>query len=415
MSEAVAIIGVFLSIVIIMYLTRKQFPMGLNMLLASLLVGISSGMSGFKIGSITVDSLTSPQSINLVLVVFFIGVMGELLKETGSLDKMLNSLNILIKDNRILIATLPSLIGMLPVPGGAILSAPMVEEVGGKLNLSPSRMSGINMVFRHIWYLIFPLFPAIILALEMSGVPLRTFLLLNIPTTVITIVVSFFWLFRGVTNYKDSSGSPVDFKTLVNFTQSIIPLLVAVILAIVFEVYIPLALATGVVLAFFNYLTDSSQPVMGEIKKRVYYLKGGIKWNMIFAVVGILLYQDFIENSGVVDTISAGLVEIGIPLAVLLFLVPLLAGFFTGHNLAAFGIAYPIFGPMLPEGNAFFGFFALLYVTSMVGYLISPVHLCLVLTREHFQAEFKKIYHELLVPVITMLVAGVLVTVIWSI
>jgi len=414
MSEAVAITGVFLSVVVIMYMTRKQFPMGLNMLLASFLVGISSDMSGVKIGSIIVDSLTSPQTINLVLVVFLIGVMAEILKETGSLHKMLNSLNILIKDNRIIVATLPSLIGMLPLHGGAILSAPMVEEAGTKLNLSSSRMSSINMIFRHIWYLIFPLFPAVILALEISGVPLRTFLLLNIPTTIITIVVSFFWLFRGVNNYKDHSGYSLDVKNLVHFIQSITPLLVAVILAVVFDVYIPLALAVGVMLAFFNYLTDSSQPIAGELKKRVSYVKGGLKWNMMFAVVGILLYKNFVENSGVIEIISTNLVEIGIPLAVLLFLVPLLTGFFTGHSLAAIGIAYPIFGPMMPGGNAFLGFFALLYVTSMVGYIISPVHLCLFLTREHFQVEFKKIYQELLVPVMTMLVVVVLVTVIWS-
>ena len=426
MTEVIGILGVFLSIVVIMYLTRKQIPMGISMVIASLMVGISTGMSFGKIAGVTFQSLTSFETINLVLVVFFIGILGELLKWTGSLDQMLSSLNILIKDNRLLASLLPSLIGMLPVPGGAILSAPMVEEVGNKLQLSPSRMCGVNMFFRHIWYLIFPLFPAVILALEMSGVPLGTFLLLNLPATIITLGISFFWLFRGVSVYKDESdvvnknsaknknSESIDFKNAVSFVQSIFPLLAAVFLAIVLDVYIPAAIFVGVVIAFLNYITISSQALSEEIKTRFSYLKYSVKWNMMFAVVGIMLYQGFIESSGMVDVMSTYLIEMGIPLGVLIFIVPFLAGFFTGHNLAAFGISYPIFGSMLPDGGAFYGLFGMLYVTSLAGYLISPIHLCLVLTREHFEANFKKIIYELSVPIVIMLVVTVINTIIWS-
>lgn len=406
------VLGVIISIIIVMLLVRKGLPMGWSLIIASFCVAILAGMNFYKIGDVVAYSLTSKETINLVLTVFFIGMMGELLKRTGSMEEMVENLNALIRDNRILLSLIPSLIGLLPVPGGAVLSAPMVEEAGDKLELSPSRLSSVNMFFRHIWFLVFPLFPAVILYLELSGVSFGRFFMLHFPVMLVTLLISFFWLFRGARVVSEKK--PFETRVFLKFLQSILPIIVAVILAIGFGFYIPLALFIGVLIAFVNYVSRNKGNLWSQVSERLSYLKSGVKGNMILAIVGIMLYKDVIEASGVIDIIASFLVDMGIPLAVMVFIVPFVAGFCTGHNLASIGIAYPIFGPMFPEGGEFYALFLLLYVSSLTGYFISPIHLCLVLTREYFRESFQRIYYELTVPVVSMLLVTFITSFLWT-
>ena len=46
-----------------------------------------------------------------------------------------------LKDERLVIVAVPALIGMLPVPGGAVMSAPMTVEAGKKAGLSPEQQA----------------------------------------------------------------------------------------------------------------------------------------------------------------------------------------------------------------------------------------------------------------------------------
>ena len=51
----------------------------------------------------------------------------------------------------------------------------------------------------------------------------------------------------------------------------------------------------------------------------------------------------------------------------------------------------------------------MIFITSTVGYTISPLHLCLILTREFFDADLLRTYSYILPPVLATLVMGVLV------
>jgi hypothetical protein len=50
------------------------------------------------------------------------------------------------------------------------------------------------------------------------------------------------------------------------------------------------------------------------------------------------------------------------------------------------------------------------YAGGFAGILLSPVHLCLIVTKQYFKADFKKIYKILLLPVaFVVLIALVIV------
>jgi len=75
-------------------------------------------------------------------------------------------------------------------------------------------------------------------------------------------------------------------------------------------------------------------------------------------------------------------------------------GFLTGVNNAFIVIAYPILLPLIQKltaGDAthFVLISVYVYVIGFAGILLSPLHLCLVLTNEYFKSSLIKVYRYL--------------------
>jgi hypothetical protein len=87
-----------------------------------------------------------------------------------------------------------------------------------------------------------------------------------------------------------------------------------------------------------------------------------------------------------------------------------MASFATGLNLASVGLTIPIFLHLLPEGTAGLGYIGLLFVSSKMGYLISPMHLCIALTKEYFKADIAGVYRELIIPMIVITITALVTT-----
>ncbi len=425
------ILGVFTAIILVIILLRKNKHLGGAMTLGALIVAIFAGMNPIEITKTLWGSITAPTTVNLMLIVLFINIFSTLLQQTNSLEIMVNSLTRLLPDRRVLLVTLPSLIGMLTVPGGAVLSAPMIKEAGDQIKLTPAKLAATNMLYRHVWHLIFPLIPSIIIISELSQVPLRFFILFNLPVFIATFLIGFKWLFRHAvidTNYNrveftgpTSEENMNNLQTnsgirqnILHFLRSIFPLFTAIALGILTPLEIPVSLLVGILLAAINYLDWNNHPVttIGQRFKNSIFKS---KYGMVLTILGIMIFKDFVEASGAVEQMTEGLVASGIPTTFLIVIVPFITAMITGVNSAALGISYPIMAPIMNphEGNlALLGIF---YAASVFGYFMSPFHLCLLLTKEYFKTSFNSMYKELTFPASIMVIGGILVGLIWEI
>jgi hypothetical protein len=61
------------------------------------------------------------------------------------------------------------------------------------------------------------------------------------------------------------------------------------------------------------------------------------------------------------------------------------------------------------EPNLTYAMFA--YAAGFAGVLLSPFHLCLIVTKEYFQADFKKLYKLLPLPVAFVVLVALLIVV----
>jgi hypothetical protein len=146
----------------------------------------------------TIDPATADGllAISVILATFGIMWLSQLYKETGEITKLSESLSRLVRSPKIVLSTLPAIIGFLPVAGGALMSAPMVDIEAEKLKLKPERKAYVNLWFRHTIFPVYPLSQVLIMTAALTGTPLLSIILLQIPTVMVMVIIGFlvgFW------------------------------------------------------------------------------------------------------------------------------------------------------------------------------------------------------------------------------
>ncbi len=390
------LIGVIAAVAIIIIMNQRGFKLYWSILTGIAVVVVSNRFSLEEIFSITYHSLSSPTMITLTLIVITLTAFGNLMKETGSLKITMLSLSSLVKDPRYQMVILPLLIGLITFPGGAVFSAPLVEEAGKKLTLSRERMVVANTAFRHVQYMIYPLYPGLLLMAEISPYNLYDYIYFNLPVFAIFFLVTFKYVFRGVNVTGLAEGGPEDNNRrseLVMLLYSISPLILIILLVLIFDLYYPAAILSGILAVFFIYY-PAEKPFWGTARSRFGHLAGGINWSMTFSIITILIFKDFLEHSEVIDNIMAVMMESNFPVLIPIIFLPFLTAFLMGNYFAAVGICVPLFVPILPPGEQGFYYMALVFLASQAGYFGSPIHMCNILTIEHFKASLPPVIKD---------------------
>jgi len=398
MTELVKIGIVF---VITLALTFKRVALWISLLVASFLTGILFGMPIEKIlvdfGRGALDS----ETLLLVGGLFTILWFSNLLKQTGRMDEVLHGFRCIFRDVRFVIAILPAMIGLMPMMGGALVSAPMVVEGSDELKLSPERKTFINYWFRHVWEYVMPTYPAFIVACGLIGIPAVKFARLNFPLTIAAILSGICVGFWGVSR----SSKPKNEMSGVTYRRLIInlsPFVVSLILVIAFKVELMIGFGLTILGMIFLYRIDKD-----VIRKS---LKESISIGLLLAVVVIMGFKKVFESSHGVMRLSTSLSSSGIPAWMIAILIPLSIGIITGLTIGPMGIGFPILIPLFQDDPNFLNYMMLAFASGVAGDLLSPFHLCLILTKDYFGADLKGVYRLLWFPVICILSVGVFVT-----
>ena len=110
-----------------MILNRFRLHLGLSLLIGSVTLALWTDLGAGGWVNATISSVASVQTIGLASIVGLILVMSRLMERSGHMTRLVESFSLLSRDARVVGAVMPSLIGLLPMPGGALFSAPMVE------------------------------------------------------------------------------------------------------------------------------------------------------------------------------------------------------------------------------------------------------------------------------------------------
>ena len=207
------------------------------------LIALTIGLSPNQFLDLAWEVLTQPAAIELLLSVFLIRWLGDIMDKSGNLARAWRLEN-LMGDRRLVSAVIPLITGLLMVPGGAILSAPAVQRLTDNMGLHPSRQAAINLIFRHIGQIVFPLSASFLVLTSTVGVsPVRQ-ALYHLPIACAIGLFSFRFYFADVQRCpKSASSNPNKYAELKPLAVELSPVLVVVaVFALVHKIVLALGL-----------------------------------------------------------------------------------------------------------------------------------------------------------------------------
>ena len=305
---------------------------------------------------------------------------------------MMTTVKAVFRNRKIVTVSMPLLIGLMPSVGGAYFSAPMVAETTRDITMSPEEKGFINYWFRHPWEFILPLYPGILLASAISKIEIYDLIAVNLSYAVLILITGFIFAMHGIKGATEGEN-----RTSLKGLWSFAPILTVLLLVMIFHVELHYALIAVVLflLLFYRYGIGST----------FIAFKHGFSVDVIILILGVMFFKEAMENSGAVKNLSQFFIREGIPVSPILFLLPFITGMLTGLTVGFVGSTFPLIISI--TSHASLGAISFAFASGFLGVLLSPVHICLILTREYFKADLWGIYKMMLPACVVIFCAAV--------
>ncbi|OGV62365.1 MAG: hypothetical protein A3K19_15950 [Lentisphaerae bacterium RIFOXYB12_FULL_65_16] len=345
--------------------------------------------------------------LTLTGLVLLVNVLGTCMQETGVSKRLAPALRNLFRSRRAAMASIPLFMGMLPTPGGIMLSAPMVRDLGDANGVDRGRQAAINFFFRHQLESLWPLFPAVPLVQVMLQIPPGRLLAWNLLIGLSGMIGgTVFLLLAGFPKATDTPGpgGVALLGSLRDFGHALWPIAFTAILYAAFNV----PAAIGILVAILAYLLFHRVP---RQRWRPIFLSS-MEWDFALLILGALLYKLNLDAAHAVADIAAFLSSHQVPVPVLVFGLPFLVGYVTGVTMPSVAMTFPLLKAFMGEGpSVHMGLEVLAFAGVICGLLLTPVHLCLALSASYFEAPLGRILRLVLPP--TLVVAAAAFALAW--
>jgi len=412
--EIPVLIKILVSLGIILVVNKLIKNLAISIFAGTVTLAVWSGHSVSTIGSITWAEFYSIDNAMLSAIIFLVIWLSSQMAKAGIMGDLVNTIKSKLSVKGA-IAVLPAIIGLLPMPGGAIFSAPLVDDCDENSIIDPVLKTKINYWFRHIWEYTWPLYPGLILTSNIVNLPIWQLFLLGLPMTAAAVATGYFFLLRKVKNQKI-----IKKKSEKGLFKLISPILVVIVVYLVILVFFPkistiskyLPMSIGLLSAMI--LLQFERPISLRNWKDIIINKKPVI--MVLIVVLVSIYGAFIEAkmpNGVLlmDQMRMELDNLGIPIIALIMIIPFVSGLTTGITVGFAGASIPIAISLLGSDPAFYQLLStvsLAFSFGFMGVMMSPVHICLIVTNEHFKTSLAKSLTSLLPLIISMLIFALL-------
>ena len=140
-------------------------------------------------------------------------------------------------------------------------------------------------------------------------------------------------------------------------------------------------------------------------KKYFEIIKRSLSLNLALAIIGIMIFRHMIEVSEANELIATMIGSLPFHPIFIVIIVPLIMGLITGYNFGAIALSYFLIEPFFEfTGINIVGFASLIFISSLVGYLISPIHLCNVVSSDYLKTDTTRMYKMYIPAVICLLI-----------
>lgn len=381
----------------------------------------SAGQMAGHAAGLLGEGLIRPITIAVAFIVAGLLVFSRLMRETGRIEGMVSLMRSILRRPAVAMAALPAAIGMIPMPGGALFSAPMVATAAGGAAVPKAQLSAINFWYRHPWEFWWPLYPGVILAMQFAGeqfgIGQGLYMLAMLPMSA-AMILGGLWVFRGShpdLHQRGDKASPGAKRKLFGVMTPIWVVLAVFILGklAVWQAsqhwytgetfakrwsfigkYVSTIVAIAASLAFLTLRGRVSLRKFGGMFATL--AVGKLVLVVTSAMVFMHALQEIQAGQAMYDELNA----LGVPIVAVVALLPFIAGFVLGIAIGFVGTAFPIVLPLVAGTDSPMAYVMLAYVFGHMGQMLSPIHVCQIVTLEYFESSYRKIYPRIIPPAI---------------
>ena len=386
-----------IAMAIIILMLRRHIPIGPCMLTGGLFIWLMKTPELHYLTQAFTETLSLPRTYDIIFALYFVMCLEIELRTSGALAGMVHALQKIFSSNRVTLAVMPAFLGLLPSLGGARFSAPIVEEASKGLGLTNDHQSAINFWFRHIFEFSSPIIPGMIMACNIAGVAYSEFIMHLCWLTVLMFSVGWFVLIRPIKtdSIKENAGSQAaDEQGWQDLWLSLSPVVLTFVLVVFFNMNASVGM--GVVTAgLFLVLHFTKREV--SIKDVVV---GAIDMKMFFNVLCILYFIQILTVTQVLQEIVTAFQSSPLPVPVIIACVSFIIGVLTGMSQGHVAIIMPIIAAM-QTGSLNLAGVAMAF--GVAGQMLTPTHMCLVVTVDYFKANFFKTLKPVLIGEVMLL------------
>jgi len=368
-------------IILILILVFSKYELGIVLFIGAILFGLLA-----EVNLITVFGIVflDPSIILLAIAVTLIPILGAIMEESKMMLELIEKLNI---SKKFALMLSPALFGLLPVAGGALMSAPIVDQIDPELNVN--KKVAINIWFRHVFILIYPLSSVLIVSSVLTGIPLYTIVLVMLAPFSLMVLLGYIFLIRSIPKTEKNNH-----RDLKRAFRNFIPIIIAPIIDLIGRsiwpnVYSEIFLVIGLCISLIIGLkfADFGFKSLFEFSKKMRV------WRFPLLIIAMFLFLEIFIESGVPDQIAT----LNLPL-ILFLILSFILGFSTGRSQLPLTILIPIY--LTQYGLTVFPIFdfVLIYSATFLGYIITPLHPCVAYTYQYFKTNYKNTFKYLALP-----------------
>jgi integral membrane protein (TIGR00529 family) len=403
----------------VLAVSRMRVPLGVGLIGGGLALDLWAGKTIQALPADFWQALIRPELWLLVITITLIMEIGHFMSsdENGKAILSLARRYGGRHGQAVSLVLIPAAIGLVPMPGGALFSAPLVEKTAENSSSSPEWKVAVNYWFRHILEYWWPLYPVVIVTLSIFTLQTWKFMLLQVPFTIVSLGAGYFFLLRShrfslTADIPDEENPPSILRVMLPI---VIIVLAALTLPGLFHKMFPglnpaswklLAMLTGLLVSLGIIWSDRqnlSRKMFSDFASRK-------TMNVFITLAGVMIFESLLDSSGLIPLAGRELSRSSVPMALIIAFLPFLAGLVTGIAIGFAGAAFPIVVGFVSAADVSIQPMAALVLAFSMGYagmMLSPVHLCFLLTVDYFSASYIKVYKYLVPCVLTVMAFGI--------
>ncbi|MGB9832782.1 DUF401 family protein [Caldisericum sp.] len=383
---ALALVGIFVQL---------RFSIAVSIFLIAIITSFFKDLNIIRIFQLMLQTLSHLDTINMILVIIIVTYLGELLKTSGLLSDITEDFKKILSPKAFL-PIFSLVVGLLPMPGGALVSAPMVDEGAMDVEINSDEKALLNFWFRHVWEPISPLYPEFLLGVSILGTTVFKIISIQWPISVGMFFSGIIFIVPFIKNGKKQKNR-TDLYTAFDILKNLSPIILIFAFLMIFKKYPSfVSMLFGLVyLIILRKVPFKTLKLSFKYKKILEYT---------FLIYAIFFLREIVTSTNFAQSIFIELQSLKTPTYLILFILPFSIGFLAGISSASIGIAYPLLMPLLKVGNSLIPSNILIaYFGVWTALLFTPMHLCLSLSVDYFKTEFKRVYRLMLKPFLFLL------------